>query len=82
MLRLICEANLEAFSRHSLEERGRAARDSQAVKVRRMLDLKMSDMEAVDRGAIKDEALKHLNEREATVWASTLRYDMGGLVEC
>lgn len=73
VVHLICKANLEAFSRRSLEEREKVAHDSQALEVRRMLDLKMSDMEAIDRGAVKDEALKHLNGREATVWASTLR---------
>lgn len=81
VLRLICEANLEAFSRHSLKERARAVRDSQAAEIRRMLDLKMSDMEAVDRGASKDETLKRLNVREATLWAGTLRWDAEGGLE-
>ena len=47
-----------------------------------MLDLKMSDMEALDRGAINGKALQYLNAREATVWASNLRWDMGVVVDC
>ncbi|CAM9128819.1 unnamed protein product [Ectocarpus fasciculatus] len=73
LLHLISEANLDAFSRHSLEDRAKAAQNLQAAEVRRMLDLKLSHAAAVKRGACKDEGLKHLNEREATAWAAKLR---------
>eukprot|EP00903_Cladosiphon_okamuranus_P013821 g12863.t1 len=73
LLRLICEANLDAFSRHSLEDRAKVAYDTQAAEVRRILDLKLSDSNAVKAGAVKDEGLKRLNEREAKTWAAQLR---------
>lgn len=38
-----------------------------------MLDLKLSDIAAVKAGAVKDEGLKRLNEREANTWAAQLR---------
>lgn len=38
-----------------------------------MLDLKLSDIAAVKAGAVKDEALKSLNEREANARAAQLR---------
>ncbi|CBN75311.1 C2H2 zinc finger protein [Ectocarpus siliculosus] len=73
LLRLISEANLDAFSRHSLEDRAMAAQNLQVVDVRRMLDLKLSHSAAVNSGACKDEGLKRLNEREATAWAAKLK---------
>ncbi|CAM9130207.1 unnamed protein product [Ectocarpus sp. 4 AP-2014] len=73
LLRLISEANLDACSRHSLEDRAKAAQNLQAAEVRRMLDLKLSYAAAVKSGACKDEGLKTLNEREATAWAAKLR---------
>eukprot|EP00904_Undaria_pinnatifida_P012820 jgi/Undpi1/8669/HiC_scaffold_25.g11134.m1 len=73
LLQFICEANLNAFSRHSLEERERTRRDIQAAEVRRTLDLKLSNASAVKAGSGKDVALKRSNEREATAWASTLK---------
>ena len=41
-----------------------------------MLDLKLSDIAAVRAGAVKDEGLKRLNEREATTWAAQLRFTL------
>lgn len=38
-----------------------------------MLDLKLSNVAAVKAGAIKDDGLKRLNEREANAWAAQLR---------
>lgn len=38
-----------------------------------MLDLKLSNADAVKAGSSKDVALKHLNEREAADWAATLK---------
>ncbi|CAM9548813.1 unnamed protein product, partial [Pylaiella littoralis] len=72
LLRFICEANLDAFSRHSLEDRAKAIHDTQASRLR-LLDLKLSDATAVKAGARKDEELKLLNEREATARAAKLR---------
>lgn len=39
-----------------------------------MLDLKLSDIAAVNAGASKDEGLKRLNEREAKAHAAKLRF--------
>lgn len=38
-----------------------------------MLDLKLSGIAAAKAGAVKDEGLKRLNEREANTWAAQLR---------
>ncbi|CAM9173603.1 unnamed protein product, partial [Hapterophycus canaliculatus] len=73
VLRLICEANLDAFSRHSLDGRAEAARETQVPEVRRVLDLNLSNIAATKSGAGKDENLRRLNEREATAQAAKLR---------
>ncbi|CAM9637882.1 unnamed protein product [Ascophyllum nodosum] len=76
LLRFIVEANLDSFSRHSLEEREKAAHSTQAkpsAELRRMLDLKLSYKAAVENGAAIDEELKRLSERRTRTWASTLR---------
>ncbi|CAM9562938.1 unnamed protein product [Sphacelaria rigidula] len=73
LLRLICEANLAAFSRHTLEARTRAAQDNQAAEIRRMLDLKLSDQNAVRVGTSKDHVMKLLNVREAEANCRLLR---------
>jgi len=49
-------------------------RKLKAAEVRRILDLKLSDIAAVKAGASKDEGLKRLNEREAKSEAVKLRF--------
>lgn len=47
---------------------------AQAAEVRRILDLRLSDIAAVKAGASKDEGLRRLNEREAKAEAARLRF--------
>lgn len=74
-MRFICEANLAASSRATLEARANAANDAHTTSIRRTLNLKLWDQNAVRVGARKDQCLKLLNVREAEENARMLRCD-------
>lgn len=64
---------MDAFSRQALAERAWAVRNTAAEKVRRLLDIKLSNQATVRDGAMKDETLKRLNVTEAEANAHRLR---------